>query len=587
MTTMVGDFQRLRRLYAALSEVNRAIVRRHARAELLDAVCEILVVHGGFRMAWIGWHGPASGRIVPVSSHGDDQGYLRTVEVRSDDTPQGRGPSGQAFRSGRPYVCNDLFSDPSTLPWRAELERQRFGSSTALPIRLGGGTAATLSVYSEARDFFQAEEMSLLEEVAADVSFALDALEAEELRRQADAGRLAAEGTAARERHFAHTAIEAMPGIFYLFDQRGRFLRWNRTFEQVSGYSGEEIARMHPLDFFRGDERAVIERRIGEVFTRGAATIEAFFVTKGGAAIPYFLTGRRLELDGAAFLAGVGVDVTERRQAELALRELNERLEQKVAARTRELEVAKERAESADRLKSAFLATMSHELRTPLNSILGFTGILLQGLAGSLNPEQHKQLDMVQGSARHLLELINDVLDISKIEAGQMELRSAPFELEAAVARVAAFVRPLAAKKGLALDVATRRIVGTVASDRRRVEQILLNLLNNGVKFTDRGGVTLTVDRVDDFRAGPRGPIAAARLQVADTGIGIRPEDLARLFQPFRQLDSGLERQRDGTGLGLAISQRLAGLLGGTLAVESVPGQGSVFTLTLPLEATS
>lgn len=272
----------------------------------------------------------------------------------------------------------------------------------------------------------------------------------------------------------------------------------------------------------------------------------------------------------------VSIDITERRRAEGALRELNQGLERKVAERTRDLDAARERAESADRIKSSFLATMSHELRTPLNSILGFTGIILRGMAGPLTDEQSKQLGMVQGSARHLLDLINDVLDISRIEAGQLEVRAAPFDLIASARRAAASVAPLADKKGLSLRVVAPEGVVTMESDQRRVEQVLLNLLNNALKFTDRGEVTLTV--------AVAGEPAAARIEVSDTGIGIGEEDLARLFQPFHQVDSGLQRRHEGTGLGLAICRRLTGLLGGTIHAESAPGRGSVFTVEIPLK---
>jgi signal transduction histidine kinase len=224
-------------------------------------------------------------------------------------------------------------------------------------------------------------------------------------------------------------------------------------------------------------------------------------------------------------------------------------------------------------------------LRTPLNSIIGFTGIVLQGLAGPLNAEQTKQLGMVRGSARHLLELINDVLDISKIEAGQLEVRAEPFDLAASLERVVASVKPLAEQRGLTLTVVVPPAPGEMISDRRRVEQILLNLLNNALKFTERGGVSLTVEHVPDFRAEPdAAPRPAVRLRVADTGIGIRPEDLATLFQPFRQIDTGLTREHEGTGLGLAICRRLALLLGGTISATSVWSQGSEFTVLLPLQ---
>ncbi len=281
----------------------------------------------------------------------------------------------------------------------------------------------------------------------------------------------------------------------------------------------------------------------------------------------------------------------ERQRADAQVRQLHEELrrhaeelEQRVAERTRELAVARDRAEAADHLKSAFLATMSHELRTPLNSIIGFTGILLQGLAGPLNPEQTKQLGMVRVSARHLLELINDVLDISKIEAGQLEVRAECFDLAASARRVAAVVTPHAAKKGLVLTLTAPAGLPQMVSDRRRVEQILLNLLNNALKFTERGQVTLTAETVGDFQRSPAlPPVPAVRLRVADTGIGIKPDDLALLFQPFRQLDTGLTRHHEGTGLGLAICRRLAGLLGGEIRAESEWGRGSTFTVSLPL----
>lgn len=278
-------------------------------------------------------------------------------------------------------------------------------------------------------------------------------------------------------------------------------------------------------------------------------------------------------------------DVSEQESAAQALRDLNRTLEQRVTHRTAELAAALQQAEAADRLKSAFLATMSHELRTPLNSIIGFTGLLLQKLAGPINPEQEKQLGMVRGSARHLLDLINDVLDISKIEAGQLKVTHEPFDLAQAVERAVALIAPMADKKGLSLDITTGDIPAQLCSDRRRVEQILINLLNNAVKFTDTGGVTLRVAVEPAFEdKAEQGSERAIRIIVSDTGIGIKREDLDNLFQPFRQLDNGLSRQHEGTGLGLAICRRLANLLDGTIGARSTPGKGSTFTLTLPMQ---
>ncbi|HQL81417.1 MAG TPA: ATP-binding protein, partial [Spirochaetota bacterium] len=272
----------------------------------------------------------------------------------------------------------------------------------------------------------------------------------------------------------------------------------------------------------------------------------------------------------------VGNDITARKKTEESLMKTLD-----------ELADAKERAEAADRIKSAFLATMSHELRTPLNSIIGFTGIILQGLAGPLNDEQKKQMGMVKNSAQHLLSLINDVLDISKIEAGQLEVHPDRFDLGDAIKKATDTVRPLADKKGLSLAVNVGEGIGAIVSDQRRLEQVLINMLSNAIKFTERGGVTLSVDETEALLPAGTGrsrdAVPAIQFRVADTGIGIRAEDLEGLFQPFRQVDTGLTRKAEGTGLGLAICRRLADILGGDITVESEWGRGSTFTLTVPL----
>ncbi len=264
----------------------------------------------------------------------------------------------------------------------------------------------------------------------------------------------------------------------------------------------------------------------------------------------------------------------ERAEALAALERARLELEDRVRQRTAELVVAKEAAESADHLKSAFLATMSHELRTPLNSILGFTGVILQGLAGPLNAEQAKQLGMVQNSARHLLALINDVLDISKIEAGRLEIACEWFSLPQIVRKAVATVLPLAEAKGVRVSTAIEPDVDRIYTDRRRTEQIVLNLLSNAVKFTDRGEIAVSCRRDRD----------RLEIAVADTGIGIDAPHLEDIFKPFRQADSSLARKHEGTGLGLSISKRLVERLHGSISVKSAPGEGSTFTVVLPVE---
>jgi signal transduction histidine kinase len=213
-------------------------------------------------------------------------------------------------------------------------------------------------------------------------------------------------------------------------------------------------------------------------------------------------------------------------------------------------------------------------LRTPLNSIIGFTGILMKQLVGPLNDEQIKQLGMVRSSSVHLLDLINDVLDISKIEAGQVTIVRREFNLRISVEKIVESALPLADKKQLKVMVAIAPGIGPVVSDQRRVEQILLNLINNAIKFTEKGSVSIRCDQTGD----------QIIIDVTDTGIGIKDEDMDKLFNAFQQIDSGITRKYEGTGLGLSICKKFAEMLGGKIAVTSTWGKGSSFRFTLPKE---
>lgn len=571
------EIERISRLYAALSHVSQSIVQSASREELFEKVCRVLVEQGGFQLVWIGWDDPASHQIVPAAIWGEERDFIRNLAVYStDDRPEGRGMSGVAFRENRPEVSNMLLENDAVLPWRAELERSGFRSAAVFPIQFQGAVAGILSVFSEEPGFFRDKEVALLSEAARELSFALDNLAREIARREA-------EESVRTERDFSEAVLNSLPGMLYLYDLHGRFLRWNPNLARVTGYTDAELATMQPLDFIVESDRERVAAAIEETFASGSSSVEANVVMKDGRVAPFYLTGVAARVGDETCLVGVGIDVTSQKEAERAMQELNETLESRVEQRTAELQAALVRAEAADRLKSAFLATMSHELRTPLNSIIGFTGILQQGLAGPLNDEQTRQLGMVRGSARHLLDVINDVLDLSKIEAGQLEIRAETFDLRESVRRVVSSMETLAAKKNLTVRMDIAPEVNAMTSDRRRIEQILLNLLSNAIKFTDHGHVSLRVDLV----SGALEEKAQVRFRISDTGIGIRAQDLDVLFRPFQQVETGLTRTHEGTGLGLAISRRIAILLGGEITVRSEWTKGSEFSLTLPLERVS
>jgi len=268
------------------------------------------------------------------------------------------------------------------------------------------------------------------------------------------------------------------------------------------------------------------------------------------------------------------LDITAQKLAEEKLRDANENLERKVAERTAELQTAKERAESADRLKSEFLANMSHELRTPLNSVIGFSEFLIDEKPGLLNPKQKEYLNDVLNSGRHLLQLINDVLDLAKVEAGKSELRLETFPLAKAIGEVCAVVRGIAQKKSVTVEWAVAPELVNVRLDQQKFKQICYNLLSNAVKFTaSHGSVHIRTLAKESL---------VFEVHVTDTGIGIRKEDIHRLFREFEQLESGSARRFEGTGLGLALTKKLVEAHGEKIAVESEINRGSVFSVTLP-----
>ena len=262
------------------------------------------------------------------------------------------------------------------------------------------------------------------------------------------------------------------------------------------------------------------------------------------------------------------------RDRETSLHLLNQRLEDRIRERTHELRLAQEQAERADRAKNMFLATVSHELRTPLNSIIGFSEVLLHGLSGPLTAEQGKQLAIVHESGRHLLSLITSFLDISKIEAGVLVLRLATFDLRELLELDIKAHQTAVLANGLQFEYRDESS-GThchVYADVKRVRQILDNLVSNALKFTDTGSIALTVsDDADNVC-----------ITVTDSGIGIAPDQIDHLFEPFARAETSGERVRDGTGLGLAIAKRLVEAMGGTIGAAGERGRGSRFWFTLP-----
>lgn len=367
-----------------------------------------------------------------------------------------------------------------------------------------------------------------------------------------------AERALAAQEALYRTLIEAAPQVIWVADADGQVALLNRAWHEFSGRTEAEslgtrwAEALHPEDL--PDVLAKWERAYnhGETYSG-----ECRFQAKDGSYQTFIFIGTPVRNDAGEIINWVGINtnIADRVQAEIALQE------------------AKDAAEYANRAKSEFLATMSHELRTPLNAIIGFSEILRDEILGTLNDEQKELVLDIRTSGNHLLAMINDILDLSKIEAGRMDLQLEYFSVQEAVTEVNTIITALANKKRIQLVLELSQDV-TIEADKLKFKQILYNLLSNAIKFTDEGGTVTTKLEV----------LSSALLgSVTDTGVGISPQDREKLFQPFTQLDASSTRAHGGTGLGLALTNRLIQLHGGKIWVDSEINRGSTFSFTFPL----
>jgi PAS domain S-box-containing protein len=365
----------------------------------------------------------------------------------------------------------------------------------------------------------------------------------------------------AREERTSAILDAAAEGILTL-DEENRIETFNPAAEEIFGYTASDVVGQ--------DVNMLIAAPHQEKPVRGTPALrglEAVGLRRNGNSFPIEIGISQAVLDKRLIVIMIVRDVTERNRVEKELRRVNWALER-----------ARDQALEASRTKSAFLANMSHELRTPLNAVIGYSEMLQEEAQDAGMSQFLPDLQKIHTAGKHLLALINDVLDLSKIEAGKMDLFLETFDIPQVIEEVVATVQPLAEKNGDAIDLKLADDLGSMQADATKLRQVLFNLLSNACKFTEKGKITLSATRLTE------GEAERIRIEVADSGIGMSTEQLDRLFQDFTQADGSTTRRFGGTGLGLAISRRFCRLMGGDVSVKSELGQGSCFTVDLPVE---
>ncbi len=460
------------------------------------------------------------------------------------------GPSIVApQRRGETVVRADVLADTSydLATWKAVQAR----ALISVPLIREGRMVAGLFVNGREPRRWTADEVSLVEEVAARVWQAVDRAQAEAALRDSEA-------------HLAGIFRQTGAG-FAETDVDGRFVSVNDHFCDLVGRDRAALLALHMADITHPDNQIALPvERMAE--TGEAVAVEKRYAKPDGTDVWVAETVSLIASGSSApSLLAVAIDITERKRAE------------------RDLAAARDAAEEANLAKSTFIANMSHELRTPLSAIIGYSEMLQEEFADAGGEKAlADDIRKIENNARHLLGLINDVLDLSKIESGRMELYAETFDVAEMARDLSSTVQALVDRKGNRLDVHLEPALGSMHSDVTKIRQVLLNLLSNAAKFTENGRVALSASRIT---GGPKGHGSDGDwlvFRVADTGIGMTEEQLSRLFQRFTQADASTTRKFGGTGLGLSISKAFGTMLGGDLSVDSAPGEGSTFTVFLP-----
>ncbi len=540
------ELHNVNRALKTLSEGNRALVRSTVESELLHRLCRIIVEIGGYRQAWIGFAEQDEKKILrPLAQYGYEEGYIEELKISWANT---KSPAGKAIRTGKPQIVKNIMTDPNFTSLRSDAVRRGYASYIAIPFTINDHLSGVLNIFAKELDVFGEEEVKLLTEMADDLAFGVTALHTREKHR------IAEEALEQSEERYRNMLDNMMEGCQIIgFDWR--YLYVNDSVAYQGHKSKEELLGHTMMEIYPGIENTEMFAVLKNCMEKQVSErMENEFNFSDGSKGWFELSIQPVP-EGIFMLS---LDITERKRAE-------------------EIRLENERLIYASKAKSDFLANMSHELRTPLNGIIGFSELLKRNIAGEMNKKQKKFVEDILVSGNHLLALINDILDLSKVEAGKIELVIEKLSVPQAVNEGLTLVKEKAMRHNIKLKTGLDPELEFIEADRLRFKQILFNLLGNAVKFSKPEGGIVTVKTKKEGDT--------ARISVTDTGIGIKKEDIGKLFKEFEQVSTGISRIYGGTGLGLAISKKLVELHGGTIMAESRYGEGSTFTFMLPIAA--
>ncbi len=615
-----ADVARTNRALLALSAVNHELIRATGQDALLDSICRAVVEHSGYALAWVGLAEPGPDKRVRVAARaGDDASWLDSLGVRYDDSMRGRGPTGTAIREGRMALVPSFAETDWFRLWPdSPASLSRYQSGIALPLRLAGRIVGSLTIYERGQRTFGEEEIAVLTQMAEDISYGLRVLRLTEARERAEIrlrhalrvssamARVARELVAghADPRQMAALVLEqamrltASPaGAVGMVARRFGRLDWLAVAEPGRdirpGVEGECELYSDDAGQFPGPFGATLNA--GACLCRNETvsldgygpSIEALRQVERLLAVPLRDTDRTPA--GLVLLAGAAAPYKERDTR--AVSRLAVLLDMARARRQAEedLLVARRRAEAASEAKTQFLANVSHELRTPINGILGMAQLAVLEGAADRDAEYWRT---VRDSTDRLVAIVDNLIELANVESGSLSPLLREFSLRRMLESLQNAFSVRAGLAGLSLGIEVDPVLpDRLLGDPFRLRQILANLIDNAIRFTPTGGVFVRAGHFQPEKAPtPRRVLVSGGFEgvclvfsVADTGIGIAPEKLTAIFESFTLAEDCLTKRFGGTGMGLSIARRLAELLGGSIWVESRPGSGSTFYLTVPL----